>query len=314
MEDSKTASRTLQPPPAVPPRISSRFSGGGGFGMPYPGVGMSTTYGSSPWMQGSNVYGGLYNGAPYGHYGGTIGTEGMAASLEPTTRPAFEAIESVVRAVGSVSILLESTYAALIASVRSVFAVGEQLARMKLQMGQLSAAFAITKLLRWLRNVVSYVIGRPNQMLPEPDVVWNEGSNANAAPKKPNQWPLLLYMAFLMGAPYLTWRFIKSNVATDSNRDNWKEGQGDHFVAQALYDFGSQDPEELSFVSGQSLRLAPKELQPNSRGWLLASIDGQTSGLVPANRIKILGRKDARRPQPDVVKPAPNPSFEDAFS
>ena len=32
-------------------------------------------------------------------------------------------------------------------------------------------------------------------------------------------------------------------------------------------------------------------MQPEGRGWLLACIDGQKSGLVPANRIKILGLK-----------------------
>ena len=59
-------------------------------------------------------------------------------------------------------------------------------------------------------------------------------------------------------------------------------------------------------TKSQSLRLAPKHLQPQGiRGWLLASCSSLTStiddtftgevkyriGLVPANRIKVLGRR-----------------------
>lgn len=33
------------------------------------------------------------------------------------------------------------------------------------------------------------------------------------------------------------------------------------------------------------------EQQPRVRGWLLASVDGQTTGLVPANYVKVLGRR-----------------------
>lgn len=35
--------------------------------------------------------------------------------------------------------------------------------------------------------------------------------------------------------------------------------------------------------------------QPRVRGWLLASVDGQTTGLVPANYVKILGRRKGTR-------------------
>lgn len=31
------------------------------------------------------------------------------------------------------------------------------------------------------------------------------------------------------------------------------------------------------------------------RGWLLASVDGQTSGLVPANYVKVLGKRKGRK-------------------
>lgn len=37
------------------------------------------------------------------------------------------------------------------------------------------------------------------------------------------------------------------------------------------------------------------ELQPRVRGWLLASVDGETTGLIPANYVKILGKRRGRR-------------------
>lgn len=40
---------------------------------------------------------------------------------------------------------------------------------------------------------------------------------------------------------------------------------------------------------------SPSEQQPKIRGWLLASYDGQTTGLVPANYIKILGKRRGRK-------------------
>lgn len=39
----------------------------------------------------------------------------------------------------------------------------------------------------------------------------------------------------------------------------------------------------------------PPEQQPRVRGWLLASVDGQNAGLVPANYVKILGKRRGRR-------------------
>ena len=83
-------------------------------------------------------------------------------------------------------------------------------------------------------------------------------------------------------------------------------GKEEHYVAEAIHDFEARDEAELSMIKGQSLRLAPKHLQPQGlRGWLLASSSSFSSsiddsfagevkyrtGLVPANRIKVLGRR-----------------------
>ncbi len=45
----------------------------------------------------------------------------------------------------------------------------------------------------------------------------------------------------------------------------------------------------------QRISLLFSEQQPRVRGWLLASVDGQTTGLVPANYVKVLGRRRGRK-------------------
>ena len=52
------------------------------------------------------------------------------------------------------------------------------------------------------------------------------------------------------------------------------------------------------------------ELQPRVRGWLLASVDGQKQGYVPANRVRVLGKRTgsgqpaATTATPDVERTA----------
>ena len=92
-----------------------------------------------------------------------------------------------------------------------------------------------------------------------------------------------------------------------------------------MHDFDARDETELNMIKGQTLRLAPKHLQPTGlRGWLLASSSASPSavntemstiestyimGLVPANRIKVIGRRLGasgervqEKEKPDVIK------------
>jgi len=50
------------------------------------------------------------------------------------------------------------------------------------------------------------------------------------------------------------------------------------------------------------------ELQPQIRGWLLASVDGTKTGILPANHIKLLGRKrGSRHTAPTTTTPTSVP-------
>ena len=66
-------------------------------------------------------------------------------------------------------------------------------------------------------------------------------------------------------------------------------GEGDHVVGEVLYDFVAEGEDEISITAGESLKIAPKQRQPRIRGWLLASVDGNSKGIVPANYIKVGG-------------------------
>ena len=64
-------------------------------------------------------------------------------------------------------------------------------------------------------------------------------------------------------------------------------GEGDHVLGKALFDFVGEREDELTFCAGDCLRIAPKNKQPRIRGWLLATVDGKSDGIVPANYVKV---------------------------
>lgn len=47
------------------------------------------------------------------------------------------------------------------------------------------------------------------------------------------------------------------------------------------------------------------------KGWLLGSVDGDASGLVPANYVKVIGKRLPKATKPDVIGDA---AFEKAFN
>ena len=63
-------------------------------------------------------------------------------------RPAFEVIDSLVNAVGSVSMLLDSTHSTVFSLFRSVIGVIDEFSRLRSHFSSLFTAFALTKMLR----------------------------------------------------------------------------------------------------------------------------------------------------------------------
>jgi peroxin-13 len=66
-------------------------------------------------------------------------------------------------------------------------------------------------------------------------------------------------------------------------------------LGEVLYDFVAEGEDELSITAGECIRIAPKQRQPRIRGWLLATVDGSSKGIVPANYIKVSNLHEKQR-------------------
>uniref|UniRef100_G3MSD5 Peroxisomal membrane protein PEX13 n=1 Tax=Amblyomma maculatum TaxID=34609 RepID=G3MSD5_AMBMU len=308
-------------PPTIPPRPSQQPLVGGsgyGYGSAYGsayGSPISAVYSRYGCGGGGYGYGGSYYGAGglYGTGGmyGTGGLYGAAGSYgagplqqlaEESTRGAFHSVEAVVQAFASVSLLLESTYQALYSSFRAVVGVADQFGRLRLHLAQTLSALALVRSLRWLfLRAWMLLRGRRADLA---EAAWSQANSAGSPPLPSpsgdgsSTWPIVAFFGFVVGAPWLLWRIFAAAARRESR---WALGVDEHFAAVAQYDFRAEGPNELALTAGQELRIAPRELQPRVRGWLLASVDGSRVGLVPANYVKVL---KLRTPGKDVTAAA----------
>ena len=115
-----------------------------------------------------------------------------------------------------------------------------------------------------------------------------------------------MYTGLVTAAPFLMWKLVSSLGSGEEGaavqNDLWARGEEEHFEAVALHSFRAGRREEISVEKQQQIRIAPREKQPRVRGWLLAAAADGKVGLVPANYIKVVGkRQPVNRQEPDVV-------------
>lgn len=79
--------------------------------------------------------------------------------VEESSRPAFQSIESLVHAFGSVSFMMESTFNAVYSSFQAVLGVAENFGRLRTMFGQFFSTFAVLRTLQWLYKKLLYLIG-----------------------------------------------------------------------------------------------------------------------------------------------------------
>jgi len=264
----------------------SPFGGYGGYGTGYGG------YGSY----------GMGYGSRYGMYGQTPGSGGeendFVRIAEESSIQAFQSIESIVHAFGSVSMMLESTYFAVHSSFRAVLGVADHISRLRGHMTQVVSSMTIIKTLAWFVRRLAFLLGISN-IDPNNEAAWREAAasssltpeavaEALSKPDKKSSWPIMMFFAVVFGTPWLIWKLLLSLSGSSKNGNKWMQKEGSHYIAKGLYDFVTNSPKEVGFSVGQQVVIAPKERQPNVRGWLLASVDGVKVGLVPASYIEIV--------------------------
>ncbi|NWU74378.1 PEX13 protein, partial [Onychorhynchus coronatus] len=267
---------------------------------------------SSSFSPGYGSYGTSFYGSysPYSYGYGGLGynrfcADGLPPSrfvqqAEESSRGAFQSIESIVHAFASVSMMMDATFSAVYNSFRAVLDVANHFSRLKIHFTKVFSAFALVRTIRYLYQRLQRLLGLRNSS--ENEDLWaeSEGKVARVGLEdkmgnSAKSWPIFLFFAVIMGGPYLIWKLLSTYSDEETVSSNWASGEDDHVVGRAEYDFNALSEEEISFRAGDMLKLAPKEQQPKIRGWLLASYDGQTTGLVPANYIKILGKRRGRK-------------------
>lgn len=233
-------------------------------------------------------------------------TEDVAPSrfvqqAEESSRGAFQSIESIVQAFGSVSMMLNATYSAVYNSFRAVLDVANHLTRLRAHLTSVFSTLALVRMLHYLYRRLQRLLGRRSDA--DIDDLWADsaadalatsasgGDGAGMEGRPVKSWPIFLFFAVVLGGPYLIWKLLSSGPGSEETATNWASGEDDHVVARVEYDFLGASEEEISVRAGDMLNLAPKKHQPKVRGWLLASADGQTTGLVPANYVKVLGKR-----------------------
>ncbi|XP_072783503.1 peroxisome biogenesis factor 13 [Taeniopygia guttata] len=280
----QTASSSLS---AFRPAYSSFSPGYGSYGTSF--------YGSySPYSYG-------YGGLGYNRFcADGIPPSRFVQQAEESSRGAFQSIESIVHAFASVSMMMDATFSAVYNSFRAVLDVANHFSRLKIHFTKVFSAFALVRTIRYLYQRLQRLLGLRQSC--ENEDLWSESegkvARAGLEDKVANSaksWPIFLFFAVILGGPYLIWKLLSTYSEEETVSSNWASGEDDHVVGRAEYDFNALSEEEISFRAGDMLRLAPKEQQPKIRGWLLASYDGQTTGLVPANYIKILGKRRGRK-------------------
>lgn len=289
-------------PPPVPPRITQQ-SGVGNlntYRSPY------SSFSSAHTPYGSSLYG-SYSPYSYG-YGGLgynrfrtddVRPSTFVREAEESSRGAFQSIESIVHAFASVSMMLEATFSAVYNSFRAVLDVANHFSRLRVHFTKVLSAVALIRTFKYMCRKLQRLLGLRNYS--EVEDLWADSAGSvvppgaeDKIPGSGKSWPIFLFFAVVLGGPYVIWRLL-SSATSEPESTSWANGEDDHIVARAEYDFTAGTEEEISFRLGDMINLAPKEQQPKVRGWLLACLDGQTTGLVPANYVRILGKRRGRR-------------------
>lgn len=186
-----------------------------------------------------SMYGGGMGMGGYGGGGGMYGQPGMMGNGDPTdsnsltnsfsqsTQATFQIIESLVGAFGGFAQMLESTYMATHSSFFAMVQVAEQFSTLRTTLGSILGIFTV---LRWLRTLIAKVTGRPppadaTSLTPSAFASFQGLSPSgpsllpNGQPT-PSKKPFLIFLAAVIGLPYLMTKLIRSLARQNEEQQN----------------------------------------------------------------------------------------------
>ncbi|KAH8373113.1 hypothetical protein KR009_012126 [Drosophila setifemur] len=299
----------LAQPPPLPqsPFQQSQFGyGGNNYGMGGFGGFNSGSFGFGGMGGFGNGYG--YGGSYSGGFGSRFGALGaqdpeqrFIQMAEASSRPAFQSIESLVSAIGNIASMLDSTFFALTSSFRAILGVAANFGRLRSVFAQFWTTFAIFRGLNWVYRKILYWL-RLSNLDPSSAAfkkafaeALNENNPQSGGGQQPprigtSPWPVLAFLSFIFTAPYLIMKLLGTvtNTAQEEARNPSKWTLP--IQTQAVFDFEARGQSELSLRAGQSLQVAPREIQQTlnllNSGWAIATTDGHSSGIIPISYVK----------------------------
>ncbi len=181
----------------------------------------------SPYGGGISPYGvgSMYGGTGYSPYGlnryntySQPGQNEFVRLAEENSRQAFQSIESIVQAFGSVAMMLESTFAAMYNSFRAVIGVADHFSRMRMHFAQIFSALAVIRTIKWLYRKMLVLLRLREAGVSEE--VWASAasstlgeigaSGGSGGGRGKASWPVMLFFAVVLGGPWLIWRLLCS--------------------------------------------------------------------------------------------------------
>ncbi|KAI8341125.1 Peroxin 13, N-terminal region-domain-containing protein [Chlamydoabsidia padenii] len=299
--------------------MASRYGGYGGYGSSYGMGGMGGMYGG---MGGYNRFG--------NQMGGMYGPEepGLTQQMEMGTRATFQVIEQIVGAFGGFAQMLDSTFMATHSSFMAMVGVAEQLGHLKSYLGQVFSIFALYRL---VKRVFNKITGRTEPAAMEMNLAEFQQFEQAAAQPKMSRKPLWVFLAMVVGIPYLMHKLIQrisSNQQLQQQQMMQQQGilpgQQEQQIdpsklefARATYDFTAESPMELNLKKGDIVAILSKT-DPNTNAtsqWWRGRLRDGTMGMFPANYVEIVQKGPAGPAGPDAQPTqqqqqlvAPNPT------
>ena len=192
---------------------------------------------------GYGMYGGGYGGyGGYGSYGmgfnrfgsplNQSATNSFVSRAEESSRAAFQSIESIVQAFGSVAMMLESTHFAMHNTFLAVLSMADHFSRLRAHVVSVLGAFTLFKAIRYVFRKIRALLGfAQNQVLEEE--LWDKATSAvvpsssrgGSDSKKPISWPILLFFGVVLGTPFIIWKLLQSFINDEGNTKDWKTGK-----------------------------------------------------------------------------------------